>query len=110
MIPCNADCKSKVKAAEAELQIRRVQVPKDTDVIAAAAVTKRKKRRERIQATKQPSKFQAFRSILQRFLLFSLILIVISASLYYGYNGLFWLSDWMYEMERRKAGKGFSRF
>ncbi|KAI0526869.1 hypothetical protein KFK09_002462 [Dendrobium nobile] len=109
LIPCNADCKSKVKVADAELQIQKVPVPKGIDVV-AAAVTKRRKRRERIQVTKQVSKFQAFRSILQRCLLFTLILIVICASLYYGYKALFWLSDRMYEIERRKVKKGLSKF
>ncbi|XP_020672053.1 NF-X1-type zinc finger protein NFXL2 isoform X1 [Dendrobium catenatum] len=109
LIPCNADCKSKVKVADAELQIQKVPVPKGIDVV-AAAVTKRRKRRERIQVTKQVSKFQAFRSILQRCLLFTLILIVICASLCYGYKALFWLSDRMYEIERRKVKKGLSKF
>ncbi|KAK8940147.1 NF-X1-type zinc finger protein NFXL2 [Platanthera guangdongensis] len=106
LIPCNADCTSKIRAIDAEFQIRKVQGPKDTDAPSAPA-RKRRKRPDRIQAMQRVSKFQVFISSLRRCLLFSIILSVACASLYYGYKGLFLLSDWMYEMEKRRVRKGF---
>lgn len=96
----------------------------------AASVPKRRRRRERIQEARQASKFQVtylypntrhllqvesheikyffsfllqiIKSTIQRGLIISLIFMVIIASVYYGYKGLFLLSDWMNEMEEQR--------
>lgn len=96
-----------------------------------ASVSKRRRRRERIQEARQASKFQVtylypntlvifyrlkvtrsnisfsfllqiIKSTIQRGLIISMIFMVIIASVYYGYKGLFLLSDWMNEMEEQR--------
>ncbi|KAG0477038.1 hypothetical protein HPP92_013879 [Vanilla planifolia] len=108
LIPCNAECASKVKA-NTELQIRKVKIPQDTGIVDVAG-PKQRKRRERVQAVQQISKFQALSSFLKRCLFFAFIFLVVCSFVYYGYKGLFLLSDWMYEMEERRITKGFSRY
>ncbi|PKA62682.1 NF-X1-type zinc finger protein NFXL2 [Apostasia shenzhenica] len=109
LIPCNADCASRVNVVDADLQLRKVKVLQNEDTV-APVVPKRRKRRERVQGTRQTSKFQTFKSYLWRCLLFTLLLFIVCVGFYYGHKGLLWLSDWMYEMEERRNRKGFSRF
>ncbi|KAK1264856.1 NF-X1-type zinc finger protein NFXL2 [Acorus gramineus] len=68
-------------------------------------VTKRRKRRERIQEHKQISKLQAIQAIMWKCLVCVTVFVILVAIAYYGYKGLFLLSDWMNESERRRLNK-----
>lgn len=108
LLPCSLNCPSKVKVVESELQLRKTSEAKKP-VVEVSNVPKRRRRRERVQETRQASKFQAIKETLWRFLLFVVISIMIVAIAYYGYKGLFWLSDWMNEIEERRLRQRFPR-
>ncbi|XP_010920864.2 NF-X1-type zinc finger protein NFXL2 [Elaeis guineensis] len=108
LLPCSVNCPSKIKVVESELQLRKTREAK-SPVVEVSNVPKRRKRRERVQETRQASKFQAIKETLWRCVCFILIFLMIIASAYYGYKGLFRLSDWMNEIEERRPRQRFPR-
>ncbi|KAK1311662.1 NF-X1-type zinc finger protein NFXL2 [Acorus calamus] len=104
LLPCNLECTSRQKVVESELQLRKpkVETPPTLDV---GHATKRRKRRERIQEHKQISKLQAIQAIMWKCLVCVTVFVILVAIAYYGYKGLFLLSDWMNEAERRRLNK-----
>ncbi|XP_052185775.1 NF-X1-type zinc finger protein NFXL2 isoform X2 [Diospyros lotus] len=99
-LPCNSDCRSKVKVAEPELQHRKSKIVEEPD--AGNHVSKRRKRRERAKETKQISRLQRITAAMWRLFLVVTLVLVLTAAMYYGYKGLLWLSDWMNEVERQR--------
>ncbi|KAG9453430.1 hypothetical protein H6P81_006334 [Aristolochia fimbriata] len=107
LLPCNSDCASKVKVVESEIQQRKPKVVEEEDALPGP---KRRKRRERVQKSKETSKVQAFISSTLRYVTFIFIGAAVVAALYYSYKGLFWLSDWMNEVEEKRLKNKSSRF
>ncbi|KAF5192665.1 Nf-x1-type zinc finger protein nfxl1 [Thalictrum thalictroides] len=107
LLPCDSECTRKLKLADSELQLRKSKVieRKETDVM--KPVPKRRKRRERLQEAEQISMLQAFGATLWRCLLFILVILVVIATLYFGYKGLLLLSDWMNEIEQKRQRRRF---
>ncbi|XP_010543727.1 PREDICTED: NF-X1-type zinc finger protein NFXL2 isoform X2 [Tarenaya hassleriana] len=102
VLPCNADCMSKIRAAEATLQQRK---PKEADKVEAAAEKngpKRKKRRERGQEAKQTSRLQKLVVTARKVVMFVMFIVVLAAVSYCGYKGLLWLNDWMNQLEEQR--------
>ncbi|OAY70532.1 NF-X1-type zinc finger protein NFXL2 [Ananas comosus] len=88
LLPCGVDCKRKVKVVDSELHLRKANEIK-SPVVEAADVPKRRKRRERVQETKQISKFQEIKKTIWRCLLVMLLFIVVVLIAYFGYKGIF---------------------
>ncbi|WOK93733.1 hypothetical protein Cni_G02433 [Canna indica] len=105
VLACSIECANKVKALESELRLRKNNVTKKEPVVEVANVPKHKRRRERIQEVNHDSKFQIIMATMRRVLIIIMIFMVIIACVYYGYKGLFWLSDWMNEMEEQKLNR-----
>ncbi|OEL35980.1 NF-X1-type zinc finger protein NFXL2 [Dichanthelium oligosanthes] len=103
LLACGEDCKKKVKVADSELHLRKTQESKIPAVEEVANVPKRRKRRDRGQEVNKVSKFQEVKTYVLRMLLIILTSIIIAAGLYLLWKGIFWLSDWMNEMEEQKA-------
>nr|CAD1839837.1 unnamed protein product [Ananas comosus var. bracteatus] len=108
LVPCGVDCKRKVKVVDSELHLRKANEIK-SPVVEAADVPKRRKRRERVQETKQISKFQEIKKTIWRCLLVMLLFIVVVLIAYFGYKGIFWLSDRMNEIEEQRMRKRLPR-
>ncbi|KAK4273709.1 hypothetical protein QN277_017050 [Acacia crassicarpa] len=103
LIPCNSDCKSKVQVFESELQLRKSQVTeKEKAPEAGKPLPKRKRRRERIQEPSQSTKLQKIAATTKRLLLFVFLFVGLLAAVYYGYESLLWLNDWMNEVDERR--------
>ncbi|OIT38905.1 PREDICTED: NF-X1-type zinc finger protein NFXL2 [Nicotiana attenuata] len=99
ILPCNSDCRSKVKAAEGELQHRKSKAPEEKEPETKDNVTKRRRRKGRALEDKKTSTLQRIIAGIKRFLLFVIVIIALIASVYLGYKGLLWVSDWMNEAE-----------
>ncbi|XP_021904144.1 NF-X1-type zinc finger protein NFXL2 isoform X2 [Carica papaya] len=101
LLPCNSDCKSKIQAVESVLQLRK---SKEIEVETAIEknAPKRRRRRDRTQEAKQASKLEKLVGTVKRLLLWLTLVAVVIAAMYYGYNGLLWLSDWMNEVDGRR--------
>ncbi|XP_042480948.1 NF-X1-type zinc finger protein NFXL2 isoform X2 [Macadamia integrifolia] len=109
LLPCNSECTSKLKAIEPELQIRKTRVSEVKEVNTENHVPKRRKKRERMQESREISKLQAIGAIVWKCLVFISIIICIIGASYCGYKGLLWLSDWMNEVEEQRQRKRFPR-
>ncbi|XP_058075009.1 NF-X1-type zinc finger protein NFXL2 isoform X2 [Magnolia sinica] len=109
LLPCNSECAGKLKAIGSELQFRKTKVI-ESKVADSGHVPKRKKRRERVQdASGHISKWKAIGATLWKCFVFIVVVVAVVAAAYYGYKGLFWLSDWMNEIEERRQRKRFPR-
>ncbi|KAL3837753.1 hypothetical protein ACJIZ3_022344 [Penstemon smallii] len=108
LLPCDSNCKSKMKVPDAELHFRpsKAQEEKELD---KANVTKRRKRRQRVHENESISRFQKIVTAIKRGLLLLIIVVIIVGSAYFGYKGLLWLSDWMNEYETRQRRSRYSR-
>ncbi|XP_022742209.1 NF-X1-type zinc finger protein NFXL2 isoform X2 [Durio zibethinus] len=109
LLPCNSDCKSKVQEVDSALQLRKPKVLEKKEPENEKHVSKRRKRRDRIQEGKQVSKPQKLVGTLKRLLLFIIIVAALIAVTYYGYKGLLRLSDWMNEVEVQRAKRRHQR-
>jgi NF-X1-type zinc finger protein NFXL1 len=107
ILPCNSVCKSKIKVSEtSDLQHRKSKAPeKEFDT----TIPKRRKRRDRVQQDDQISKFQKIIDSLRKLVMIIVIVMMVTASLYYGYKGLLWLSDWMNEIEVERQRPRYPR-
>lgn len=105
LLPCNSDCRSKVKVADSELQIRKYLVPEKEEPDTDKNRPKRRKRRGRVQEDQQVSRLQKILASIRRLLLLVIIVVSLIAAAYFGYKGLMWLSDWMndVEVQRRRT-------
>ncbi|XP_059627974.1 NF-X1-type zinc finger protein NFXL2 isoform X2 [Cornus florida] len=108
LLPCNSDCKSKEKVVDSELQLRKSKIL-EKEPNAENNIPKRRKRRERVQDAKQISRLQKTIATVRKFLLFLVIAVTLIASIYCGYKGLLWLSDWMNEVEVQRQKRRFPR-
>lgn len=106
LLPCNSECKSKVKVVDSELQLRKPKVVEKEPHV-EKHVPKRRKRRERVQEVQQISRLQKIISTTWRLLLYFTLLMVLIAVTYYGYKGLLWLSDWMNEVEEKRERRRY---
>ncbi|EXB88390.1 NF-X1-type zinc finger protein NFXL2 [Morus notabilis] len=102
LIPCNSDCKSKIQVVESELRLRKSKVSEVKEPETEKHGPKRKRRRERVQETKQISRLQRVAATVKRLLLAVLLAVAVIAALYYGYKGLLWLSDRMNEVDDQR--------
>ncbi|RVX03178.1 NF-X1-type zinc finger protein NFXL2 [Vitis vinifera] len=107
LLPCNSECKSKVKVVDSELQLRKPKVVERKEPHVEKHVPKRRKRRERVQEVQQISRLQKIISTTWRLLLYFTLLMVLIAVTYYGYKGLLWLSDWMNEVEEKRERRRY---
>lgn len=98
ILPCNSDCRSKVKASEAELQHRKSKAPEEKEP-ETKDNAKRRRRRVRALEDEKTSTLQRIVAGIRRFLLFVITIIALIASVYLGYKGLQWLSERMNEAE-----------
>nr|GMC95946.1 NF-X1-type zinc finger protein NFXL2 [Ipomoea batatas] len=105
LLPCNADCKSKVRVAESELQLRKPKPPEEKEPDAKSNTTKRRRRRDRVQEDRKTSRLKSLITAIWRVLLFVAITVTLLISAYYGYKGLMWLSDRMNEAETQRQGR-----
>lgn len=105
LIPCNSNCKSKLKVIDSELQLRRPKTVEVKEPDTDKHGPKRKKRRERVQEVTQISTLQKIVSNVKRFLLLVTLVLVLVAVSYYGYKVLLWLNDWMNEVEEKRQGR-----
>nr|AAW22876.1 unknown [Solanum lycopersicum] len=100
LLPCNSDCRSKMKASEAELQHRKSKAPEEKEPETKDNATKRRRRRVRVLEDEKTSTLQqSIVAGIRRFLLFVITIIALIASVYLGYKGLQWLSERMNEAE-----------
>ncbi|ONK67921.1 uncharacterized protein A4U43_C05F5220 [Asparagus officinalis] len=108
LLACNEDCRSKIKVVDSEPQLRKAKVTQSV-VVDAEKVPKRRKRREKVRDIRNASKFQAIKQTVWRYFLLLLICLVISAIAYYGYKGIFLLSDWMNKIEEKQQRRRYPR-
>ncbi|KAK9168132.1 hypothetical protein Syun_000272 [Stephania yunnanensis] len=102
LLPCISSCSKKPKVADSELQLRKTKAFETKEVEADKNVSRRRKRRERVQEPTQASKLQIIITVVRRWTIFLSIVVFIIVAAFYCYKGLFWLSDWMNEVEERK--------
>uniref|UniRef100_A0A0D9UX14 RING-type domain-containing protein n=1 Tax=Leersia perrieri TaxID=77586 RepID=A0A0D9UX14_9ORYZ len=102
LLACGEDCMKKVRAAESELHLRKTQEIKSS-VVEVENVPKRKKRRNRGPERVESSKFQEIKAFALKCLLVIFLFIVVVAGLYLLWKGVYWLSDWMNEMEEQRV-------
>lgn len=102
LLACGEDCVKKVKAADSELHLRKIQEIK-TPAVEVENVPKRRKRRNRGQESVESSKFQEIKAVALKFLLVIFLCIIAVAGLYLLWKGVYRLSDWMNEMEEQRA-------
>lgn len=106
LLPCDKECKKLLeqKVVHSELQQRK-QVLAEDKVDQPVTATKRRKRRDQMQAKGQQSKLQEIFNKIWQYILLALFLLLLVGAVYYGYKGLFWLSDWMNELDETRAKK-----
>ncbi|XP_057523198.1 NF-X1-type zinc finger protein NFXL2 isoform X2 [Amaranthus tricolor] len=109
LLPCDLNCKSKADAIESEVLQRKQKPPEKKETEIETHVPKRRKRRERVQETKQISMLQKLISHLQRFFMIVVVLVVLVAVAYYGHKGLMLLNDWMNKVEERREKTRYKR-
>ncbi|KAK6929476.1 Zinc finger, NF-X1-type [Dillenia turbinata] len=109
LLPCNSVCKSKMKVVESNLPIEKANDSETKEQNAEKLAPKRRKRRERIQETKQISTLQTIYTATRKILLVVVIALAVFAGVKYGVNGLMWLSDWMNEVEEQRQRKRYPR-
>ncbi|CAA2958365.1 NF-X1-type zinc finger NFXL2 [Olea europaea subsp. europaea] len=107
LLPCDSDCKSKVKVSDAELQLRKSKLVEEKEPDTENNVTKRRRRRQRVQEDKNISTLQKIVSAIRRILLLLIIAVIITTLAYFGYKGLMWLSDWMNEVETHQRRRRY---
>ncbi|CAA6654762.1 unnamed protein product [Spirodela intermedia] len=100
ILQCNSDCASKVKTIEPELLPRRSKMA-ESSAAGEDHVRKRRKRPERVKVDPRTSRSHVIKAALWKCLLLVLALALTLAAIYYGYKGLFRLSDWMDEIDSR---------
>lgn len=103
LIPCNSDCKSKVQVVESELQLRKskvTEVKEQPDNEKSGP--KRRKKRERVVESKEPTILQKIISRAKQLLLFIFFLVILVAATHFGYKGLLWLNDWMNKVDEQR--------
>uniref|UniRef100_A0A0E0BXF8 RING-type domain-containing protein n=1 Tax=Oryza meridionalis TaxID=40149 RepID=A0A0E0BXF8_9ORYZ len=100
--PSVDQCMKKVKAADSELHLRKIQEIK-SPAVEVENVPKRRKRRNRGQESVESSKFQEIKAVALKFLLVIFLSIIVVAGLYLLWKGVYRLSDWMNEMEEQRA-------
>ncbi|KAL6128102.1 hypothetical protein ACLB2K_071458 [Fragaria x ananassa] len=103
LLPCDSNCKSKQKIVDSELHSRRPKVVEVKEPDTDKPAPKRKRRREGGQEMPQISTLQKILAHVKQFLLVATLLVLLVAASYYGYKGLLRLSDWMNEVEEKKA-------
>lgn len=108
LLTCNEECRSKIKVADSEIQLRKTKVTQ-SPVVDTEKVPKRRKRREKTQEIERVSKFQVIKRIAGKCFLLLLIFLGILGIAYYGSKGIYWLSDWMNEIEMRQQRKTYPR-
>ncbi|KAL6533124.1 NF-X1-type zinc finger protein nfxl2 [Orobanche minor] len=108
LLPCGNDCKSKMKAPDAQLHFRQAKPQEDKESDIANNASKRRRRRQRIHVEESTSRLQKIFDATKRVLLVLIIGVIIIVSAYFGYGGLVWLSDWMNELETGQRRR-FSR-
>ncbi|KAG5599858.1 hypothetical protein H5410_031228 [Solanum commersonii] len=101
ILPCNSDCRSKVKASEAELQHRKSKAPEEKEP-ETKDNAKRRRRRVRALEDEKTSTLQRIVAGIRIFLLFVITITALIASVYLGYKGLQWLSERMNEAETQR--------
>ncbi|WCJ19874.1 NF-X1-type zinc finger protein NFXL2 [Euphorbia peplus] len=109
LLPCNSTCKSKVVVVDQELHQRKAKDIEENELQTEKHASKRRKRRDRVQETKQISRVQKFLAIVQWILLAVALVVTLAIVTYSGYNGVLWLSDWMNEVEEQRQRKGYPR-
>ncbi|XP_057476794.1 NF-X1-type zinc finger protein NFXL2 isoform X1 [Actinidia eriantha] len=107
LLPCDSNCRSKIKAADTDLQHRKSKVSENKEPDTESSVPKRRKRRERTKESTQISRLQRITTVMWRILLFVTLLLALAIASYYGYNGLLWLSDWMNEVEVQRQRRRY---
>ncbi|XP_071934502.1 NF-X1-type zinc finger protein NFXL2-like [Coffea arabica] len=109
LLPCDTDCRSKMKITDSELQLRKSVVTQKKEPDGEKPVAKRRRRRERVQEDKKVSRLQVISGATRKVLLIVIILVTLIAVAYCGYNGLLWLSDWMNEAELQRQRRIYPR-
>ncbi|KAG9142176.1 hypothetical protein Leryth_007610 [Lithospermum erythrorhizon] len=109
LLPCNSDCKSKLKVAETELQLRKSKPSEEKEPENENHIPKRRRRRQRTQEDKKISLLHKIFESMWRLLLLVAIAIAVLGLAYGGYKGLMWLSDWMNEVEIQRQRKRYTR-
>lgn len=108
LIPCNEECRSKIRVVDPEPHLRKVKVTQSA-VVDAEKVPKRRKRREKVQESRHVSKFQAIKRTMWTCFLLLVVSLAIFAIAYYGYKGIYWLSDWMNKIEEKQQRRRYPR-
>ncbi|XP_065870669.1 NF-X1-type zinc finger protein NFXL2 [Euphorbia lathyris] len=108
-LPCNSNCKSKVVVVDQGLHQRKAKDMEEKELQPEKQTTKRRKRRDRVQETMQISRVQKFLAITKWILLAIALVVTLSTTMYFGYKGILWLSDWMNEIEEQKQRRKYPR-
>ncbi|OWM87423.1 hypothetical protein CDL15_Pgr022534 [Punica granatum] len=104
LLPCNSECRSKMKVIESELYPRKsTKVAEEKEPDTGKSASKRRRRREKVQEARGASKLQKIFATMKWLLLFVLLVMALVAGTYYGYKGLLRLSDWMNEVDRQRS-------
>lgn len=109
LLSCSSECTRKLKVVDSELQLRKPKVLENKGTDVTKPVTKRRKRRERAQDSEQISMLQAIGATFWRCLILASIVLVVIATIYFGYKGILFLSDWMDEIEAKRQRRQFPR-
>lgn len=107
LLPCDSSCKSRAQTVESELQQRKPSASEKKETENGPHVSKRRRRRERVQETTQVPMLQKLMTGLWRFVLAVILLVALVAVAYYGYKGLLALSDWMNEVEEHRERRKY---
>ncbi|KAH6827295.1 NF-X1-type zinc finger protein NFXL2 [Perilla frutescens var. hirtella] len=103
LLPCDSDCKSKVKVPDAELHLRQVKPREEKESDKANnSISKRRRRKQRVHEEENVSRVQKIGGVARRILMLLMIAAVVVASAYFGYKALISLSDWMNQIETRQ--------
>ncbi|XP_023752902.1 NF-X1-type zinc finger protein NFXL2 [Lactuca sativa] len=109
LLPCNSECKSKLKVDDPDLHLRKPKAPEKKETDVENHVRKRKRRKEKLQQDLQLSMFQKVMGIFWKLLVLVMIVVSLILMAYFGYKGLLWVNDWMNEVEIQRQRKRYPR-
>ncbi|XP_020522415.1 NF-X1-type zinc finger protein NFXL2 isoform X2 [Amborella trichopoda] len=114
LLPCTSECDIACKKKTTNPEVHQRKITMMEDKAKPALLPKGRKRREHKQEIKRSSKlekqvFQVITLTAQKWLLIATMVVLLLVFAYFGYHGLFWLSDWMNEVEARRLKNRYPR-
>ncbi|KAK4758031.1 hypothetical protein SAY87_019332 [Trapa incisa] len=103
LLPCNSECRNKIKVVESELHPRKsINAPEEKEPVTGNTASKRRRRREKEQEHHSSIELQKMIASVKWLFLCALLVMAFCVATYYGYKGLLRLSDWMNEVDKQR--------